>query len=204
MIAYRRQWRPSLRECRRDATYMPIGFLAGGLASIAAFRCVDDLGTYGFHYIAHPSRWLWREHGIHHVTQKVNILNFITAHVIDVFCNSCAALVPMMVLGFSPEAVFATICLRAMQTFASHANLNRPLAWYHQVLMGPQHHRLHHRVDLEQAGNYGTITTIWDRIFGTYADPWTNEAQCVGVSSPNSFPPTMSIARSLRYGFVGK
>jgi sterol desaturase/sphingolipid hydroxylase (fatty acid hydroxylase superfamily) len=69
----------------------------------------------------------------------------------------------------------------------SHSECLRRWWWVHRLLKWlavttPQEHALHHTVDL--AGNYGNLTTLWDRLFGTYLDPGRAENQGHGCGLP--------------------
>jgi len=56
----------------------------------------------------------------------------------------------------------------------SHSSALREIAWMHTALKrlglttAPEH-LLHHTTDL--VGNFANLTTVWDRVFGTYLDP---------------------------------
>ena len=52
------------------------------------------------------------------------------------------------------------------------------LAW----LTTPQEHVLHHARDLH--GNFGNVTTLWDRLAGTYIDPLTVDGNQVLLGLP--------------------
>jgi sterol desaturase/sphingolipid hydroxylase (fatty acid hydroxylase superfamily) len=61
----------------------------------------------------------------------------------------------------------------------THSTFMRRHWWLHRLLKpigitSPQEHWLHHTADLEC--NYGNFTIVWDRLFGTYADPEQVEA----------------------------
>jgi sterol desaturase/sphingolipid hydroxylase (fatty acid hydroxylase superfamily) len=46
---------------------------------------------------------------------------------------------------------------------------SRKLEW---LFVTPRYHRVHHLREIGRAGaNFGVLFTVWDRLFGTYADP---------------------------------
>jgi sterol desaturase/sphingolipid hydroxylase (fatty acid hydroxylase superfamily) len=68
----------------------------------------------------------------------------------------------------------------------NHANvrfpawLERPLSW---VLVTPRMHRVHHHYVLPYTDtNYGNIFSIWDRLFGTYAE-YDNRKLVFGIDT---------------------
>ena len=224
LVPFRARWQPRTGEVVRDGIYLGQGVVFGGLGQLVAgmlavwFALGDnglplwlaaplaivlsDLCTYGFHRFVHVNRFMWREHGIHHVTDKVNTLNANTAHFLDILLNNIAAFGPLLVLGFSPEAVFIATVARTALNFGAHANIDVRLGWLNHIIMGPEHHRLHHSVELADAGNYATVLTLWDRVFGTFTwAPGRGVAQ-VGVSNPESFPASHRILASVAHPFV--
>ncbi len=79
--------------------------------------------------------------------------------------------VPLAVLGVPPATYFAVDALHALLTYFTHARFvpDLELGW---LLNTPAHHRLHHSVDPRHFGkNYGGVSLLWDRLFGTYAAP---------------------------------
>ncbi len=223
LLPYRRDWQPTGKEIGRDTAYLGQGIVFGGLAQVLTGAVaiavapgdnglplwlaapvaivMTDLCTYGFHRFVHVNRWMWREHGIHHVTDKVNTLNANTAHFLDIALNNIAAFGPLLLLGFSAPAVFIASVARTAQTYGAHANIDARLGVLGQVIMGPEHHRLHHSVDPAHEGNYGTILTLWDRVFGTFR--WTSHrAEEVGVRGGDAFPPPERIWACARHPFV--
>ncbi len=224
LVPYRRDWQPHGSEWTRDGLYIVQGAVFGGLAQgLVATAAVmlapgdnglplwaaapmaivlTDLCTYTFHRFVHSNDWMWREHGVHHVTDKVNTLNANTAHFLDIFLNNIAALGPLLLLGFSAPALFIASMARAVQTLGAHANIDVELGWLGHVVMGPEHHRLHHSADADDAGNYGTIVTLWDRVFGTFRWSPGRQARVVGVRAPHGFPDAQRIWASALHPFV--
>ena len=83
---------------------------------------------------------------------------------------------------------------------ASHSCFLRRQWWLHRcmgwfLLTTPQEHVLHHAVDSDC--NYGTFTSCWDRLFGTYADPTDIdlESLSVGLSYDQDFLGTLTFGR---------
>lgn len=223
IMPYRSQWRPTGREVGRDALYFVQGMFFGGLAQvltgataialateenslplwIAAPLAVVlmDLSTYAFHRFVHVNGWMWREHGIHHLPGKVNTLNSNTAHFLDILGNNLMAYAPLLLMGFSAESVFVASIARLVQTLGVHANIDVRVGWLRHFIMTPQHHRMHHSVDPEQAGNYGTVLTLWDRVFGTLRGE-TEPVKQVGVLEDAAFPAPERILACARHPFA--
>ena len=60
----------------------------------------------------------------------------------------------------------------------------------------PQEHLLHHSTD--RPGNYGNLSTLWDRLFGTYQDPRAPQNQ----DRPLGLPYDRDFLGSLTFGLA--
>lgn len=223
LVPYQRTWHPTRREMRRDGAYLLVGLVFGALGQGAAAAVaillasganelplwlaipsaivLADLGNYAFHRMVHRPGWWWKEHGIHHVQVKVNALNANTAHFLDVFGNTVFIYTPLVVLGFSAEAIFVVNVARVLQTYVSHANADLHLGWLGHLVMGPEHHRIHHSPAPGHGGNYATVLTLWDRVFGTYAWEPGHGPREVGVHEPDAFPDPQRVLVNLAHPF---
>ena len=83
---------------------------------------------------------------------------------------------------------------------ASHSYFLRSQWWLHRcmrwlLLTTPQEHVLHHAVDSDC--NYGTFTSCWDRLFGSYTDPTGIELESlsVGLSYDQDFLGTLTFGQ---------
>ncbi|MEM0945835.1 MAG: sterol desaturase family protein [Pseudomonadota bacterium] len=142
---------------------IPIAWYTLVLAVILA-----DFTYYWEHRIAHQVRLLWTQHAVHHSSRDYNIVTGIRFGPLEGLWSIIAHL-PMVVLGFPPELVFAGIIIvLAYQTWLHTELIGKlgPLEW---VLNTPSHHRVHHGADDKYLDkNYGGITIVWDRLFGTF------------------------------------
>jgi sterol desaturase/sphingolipid hydroxylase (fatty acid hydroxylase superfamily) len=85
--------------------------------------------------------------------------------------SGVAKLAAFTLLGISPVGLVAFECAMLLAAQFQHANvplpatLERALWW---LLVPPAMHRLHHYPDRRLTdSNYGTILTVWDRLFGS-------------------------------------
>lgn len=170
---------------------LPLQVLAGVLAA--------ELGSYWIHRLSHAEGWLWRVHVMHHLPGRLTATNALLAHPINAAYDKVAKLLPLLILGLSPEAVVAVALFGITQALATHANVAGtigPLTW---LLGGAELHRLHHSTNEAEAGNFGTTLPIWDQVFGTYrrgAEPAT-----VGVFEPRRYPAESALGPLLMLPF---
>ena len=114
---------------------------------------------------------------IHHSDTKVDATTGTRHHPGDFVLREIFALLAVLILG-APVAfyMFYRICT-VFFTYFTHANiilprwLDKPLSL---VFITPNMHKFHHHHERPWTdSNFGNITSIWDRIFGTlvYDDP---------------------------------
>lgn len=142
---------------------IPLTWWGLAMAVIAA-----DITYYWEHRIAHEVRILWTQHAVHHSSRDYNIITGIRFGPLEGIW-SLVAHIPLVFIGFSPEMIFfGILVVLAYQTWIHTELIGKlgPLEW---VLNTPSHHRVHHGSDRKYLDkNYGGITIIWDRLFGTF------------------------------------
>ncbi len=138
--------------------------------SVALILVLADLTYYWEHRIAHEVRLLWTQHAVHHSSRDYNIVTGVRFGPLEGVW-SMVAHVPLVFLGFPPEMIFfGVIVVLAYQTWL-HTELIGKLGAVEWVLNTPSHHRVHHGCDEKYLDrNYGGITILWDRLFGTFQE----------------------------------
>lgn len=130
---------------------------------------VNDLVYYAYHRALHA--WWWRAHRWHHSARDLYWLSGNRGSIPDVVLQ----LIPLAltsVLFLEPGEVLIAAVITLANGFVQHMNVRgrwRALEW---IFVTPRVHGLHHAVDPRLQGrNFGALLTVWDRLFGTYADP---------------------------------
>lgn len=126
-----------------------------------------DLGKYAVHRASHERPWLWRFHLAHHQPARIDALNALRLHPVNIAYNAALDGFAMALLRVpvSIAAVLAT--LRAVVGVLQHANVHMEDGgqW---LFNAPSFHRTHHAVDVDEANhNYGSTLLVWDRLFRT-------------------------------------
>ncbi|MEM6991056.1 MAG: sterol desaturase family protein [Myxococcota bacterium] len=128
-----------------------------------------DFIHYWTHRWEHEVRGLWTHHSVHHSSP---IYNYSTAFRV-VFTRQffdIAYYFVLVLLGFHPILIFACLQIIAVYQFWLHTQLIRRLGPLESILMTPSHHRVHHGSQPEYLDkNYGALTVLWDKLFGTFA-----------------------------------
>jgi sterol desaturase/sphingolipid hydroxylase (fatty acid hydroxylase superfamily) len=159
-----------------------------------------DAVEYASHRAYHEVPFLWRFHAVHHSPQQMDWLSGSRLHVGEVLATRCLVLVPIFVLGFPQDTIFAYIIFVSVQSVVIHANIAMDLGWLRYVVVTPQFHHWHHASDEEAIDrNYCAHTPLFDLIFGTFHLPQGRWPRTYGTVKP--IPGTFF--RQLLYPFAG-
>jgi sterol desaturase/sphingolipid hydroxylase (fatty acid hydroxylase superfamily) len=92
---------------------------------------------------------------------------------------------PLCWLGFSPLVVIAGLSLNLVYQFWLHTELVPKLGILELWLNTPSNHRVHHASNSQYIDkNYGGVTMIFDRLFGTYAAEQEHNPPIYGLTKP--------------------
>jgi len=137
---------------------------------------------YWFHRASHRIRWLWATHAVHHSATHFNLSAAVRLGWTGQLTGAFVFFLPLAWIGFHPLAIAAMMGLGLLYQFFLHTSLPLtfgPLEW---VLNTPAHHRVHHASNATCLDkNYGSILIIWDRLFGTFAEPPAGERLRFGL-----------------------
>jgi sterol desaturase/sphingolipid hydroxylase (fatty acid hydroxylase superfamily) len=146
---------------------------------------------YWHHRISHESRWFWASHAVHHSPQHFNLSAAYRLGWTGAASGAALFYAPLVLLGFHPAAVFATLTLNLLYQFWLHTTLVPTLGWFDKIFNSPSNHRVHHGVNPRYLDtNYGGVLIVFDRLFGTYMAERADEPVRYGlVKQLNSYNP---------------
>jgi sterol desaturase/sphingolipid hydroxylase (fatty acid hydroxylase superfamily) len=150
----------------------PLGLPVWALV-IVGLVAVDGY-DYAVHRLSHRWRPLWLLHAVHHSDPHVDMTTAARHHPLEVAIGIALRVPVYLVLGVPLwlEAVRGTAYNGI--TLFQHANVRAPRALeaLRVLFVTPAVHRQHHSPDAPLIDrNFGQILTVWDRLFGTYAEP---------------------------------
>jgi sterol desaturase/sphingolipid hydroxylase (fatty acid hydroxylase superfamily) len=166
---------------RHRLTTVPLN----GLASFAVLFVGQEFCYYWYHRAAHRVRWFWATHAVHHSPNEFNLGIAYRFGWTGRLTGSAVFYVPMIWLGFPPQAVFATLALNLLYQFWLHTEWVPKLGWLEYVLNTPSHHRVHHASNADYIDrNYGGVLIVFDRLFGTFAAERSDLPCRYGLTTP--------------------
>ena len=163
---------------------VPLGLPTWALVAVALV--VMDLYEYLMHRLAHRWRPFWLLHAVHHGDPHVDVSTGARQHPLETAILVSGRLALYLALGLPLWIEVARVTLVNTVLLAQHANVAFPRALEatRLVLMTPAVHRQHHSPDPPLIDrNYGQLFSIWDRMFGTYAEPAGDAPPAYGLRS---------------------
>jgi sterol desaturase/sphingolipid hydroxylase (fatty acid hydroxylase superfamily) len=147
--------------------YIPSPWVGGVLSFF-----ILDIYRYGWHCMMHFWPIGWCFHRLHHAELAMNVSTAYRFHLIEVMASYVPMLFLVWLLGISPlvlfiyEALFIAVEVFQHSNWAIPRKVDRLLTY---VIITPNLHRVHHsQIVKETDSNFGSLLTIWDRIFGTF------------------------------------
>lgn len=156
---------------------------------------VGDLFRYWLHRLFHQIPWMWSFHQVHHSPKRLYWVNVGRFHPVEQALQFVVDALPFVLIGVQPEVLSVYFVFYAVNGFYQHSNCDVRLGPLNWIIAGPELHRWHHSLNLEEANhNYGNNLIVWDILFGTRYLPREHEVGELGIPVPD-YP--MSFLRQL-------
>ncbi len=146
-----------------------------------------DFMLYIWHLLNHEMPLLWRFHRVHHSDLNMDVSTATRFHIGELFISLILKTSFIFFLGADilSLVIFESVLLLTAQF--QHSSLKVPV-WFETIywflFVPPSMHRIHHSVIIKERNtNYGTIFSIWDRIFGTLLARINQKRICIGVGA---------------------
>lgn len=166
-----------------------------GLKTLIAFIGLD-LVLYLWHRACHRFDCLWMFHRVHHNEPFLNISTAFRVHVLEVLITNLLKAGYVISIGLDQMQILVNEALLTLFIMLHHSNITfKGEKWLGWIVITPAIHRSHHSAErLEHDSNYGTVLSLWDRLFRTLN---LKHAKQLGIqqASPQDF------ARLLCFGF---
>lgn len=128
-----------------------------------------EAGVWAWHRSLHGSNFLWRYfHQMHHSAERLDTWGAFWFSPLDMIGWTALISVTLTLVGLSPEAVFATVCVTTFLSVFQHANMRTP-RWLGVLVQRPESHSWHHARGVH-AYNYSDLP-LFDILSGTWNNP---------------------------------
>jgi sterol desaturase/sphingolipid hydroxylase (fatty acid hydroxylase superfamily) len=135
---------------------------------------VLDLLDYVYHRTMHHIPSFWRFHLVHHTDTIVDASTTVREHPGETTIRNGFLFVWILITGASFEVLVLRQTVQTICTIFAHSAFRLPagparvFGW---VFITPNLHHVHHHFELPYTNcNYGDVFSIWDRLFGTFAN----------------------------------
>ena len=151
-------------------------------AQVLAYFYVYTFFDYWTHRFNH-SHWFWPLHRYHHSAEEFYVVTADRQHP-AAFTGILMINVPMAVLGASPQVMLWVNILVNVIGYLIHSRIDADWGWAGRWLVqSPNHHRLHHKLDMTHPTGHFSMAPVWDRLFATwYGD--ADQSLTIGVDTP--------------------
>ena len=141
---------------------------------------------YWYHRASHEVFLMWATHSTHHSPNEMTLSAAYRLGWMPFLSFSWVFFLPLVLIGFSPVAVFTMLSINLMYQFWLHTKLIGQLGFLEGILNTPSSHRVHHASNpMYLDKNYGGILILFDRLFGTYAKEEPEVEIIYGLTHPN-------------------
>lgn len=135
-----------------------------------SYFLLREFFDYWMHRMQHQVKALWEFHQLHHSAKELNVVTLFRVHPGDGLVSLFFRTLPLAFLGFRLEEALLFVLFEQFIHFLQHTRL--PWHWgpFGKYLIHPPlAHRLHHARERQfHDKNYGSITPLFDHLFGTW------------------------------------
>jgi sterol desaturase/sphingolipid hydroxylase (fatty acid hydroxylase superfamily) len=135
---------------------------------------VLDFLDWLYHFLMHKIPAFWRFHLVHHTDLSLDVSSTVREHPGETVFRNGFLVFWVLVCGASFEVLLLSQALETIANISSHTSFRlkpraaRVLGW---LFITPNLHHVHHHFERPYTdSNYGDIFSIWDRLFGTFAE----------------------------------
>lgn len=131
-----------------------------------------DLWMYVWHWLNHNVPFLWRFHAVHHSDRELDATSAVRFHTGEIILSGVARLLVLPMLGVSlPMLLIYELILLPVILF-HHSNVRIGSAvdrCLRPIIVTPWMHWVHHSISRKETNsNYGSVLSVWDRLFGSF------------------------------------
>lgn len=138
-----------------------------------------DAWMYCWHVLNHKVPLLWRFHAVHHADRELDASSALRFHTGEIILSSTVRLAILPLLGMTVQQLLLYETLLLPIILFHHSNVRLPYSIdtaVRSLIVTPWMHWVHHsQWRPETDSNYGSVFSIWDRLFGTFrlrTKPW--------------------------------
>lgn len=148
------------------------GLVENEIAAALLLIAIYDLWMYAWHRLNHAVAFFWRFHRFHHQDSEMDVTTGFRFHPLEIIFSEVIRVPILILLGMGAFEILLYNLLSFPIILMHHSNIALPtrldvaLSYF---VPSPNVHRLHHSVNpAESNANFGSMLSIWDRLFGSF------------------------------------
>jgi sterol desaturase/sphingolipid hydroxylase (fatty acid hydroxylase superfamily) len=151
-----------------------------GVGNAIAAILIADFLYYWMHRAQHSIPWLWRIHAVHHSIEKMGAGSGFH-HLIEAPLRALLVAAPTTII-FGGKAGAVAGFFVVMHGYYVHTTTRLGFGRFAWLVCDNRVHRIHHsREPRHFDKNFGVLTLVWDKLFGTAYMPQADEWPDVGL-----------------------
>ncbi|WP_436792843.1 alpha/beta hydrolase fold domain-containing protein [Actinospongicola halichondriae] len=149
-----------------------------------------DLMHSRLHHLMHEWGPGWRFHSVHHSPKRLNSANGARFQFLEIAIDSFIEGLLLDRLGLSRDQHLAYQAVRNTYGQLQHSNIDLRSGVLDHVFSTPDLHRWHHSTVYEEGDtNFGSVVSVWDKVFGTWFRPTDRDSPDeLGIGRMPDFP----------------
>jgi sterol desaturase/sphingolipid hydroxylase (fatty acid hydroxylase superfamily) len=158
--------------------------LAGYAIATVGVAMIANFFYYWLHRAQHAVPLLWRFHRVHHSITELSVTSSYH-HVAEDFFQFVAVTLPMAWLLSAVPGPVPWIAIVGVSTYFQfiHSSTKLHIGPLRYIVCDNRYHRIHHSIEPQHINrNFGTVTPLWDVLFGTNHFPRADEWPDVGLT----------------------
>lgn len=156
-----------------------------GVGGLIITLLILDLFIYGWHRAVHEIPFLWKFHEVHHMDEHLDTTSAIRFHFGEIFFATFARALVIIVFSIPFSSIVVFEVLVFVSSLFHHSNIKLPKSverMISKIIVTPSLHWVHHHaIRKDTDSNYGTVLSIWDRIFKTKSKTERFDDMPIGV-----------------------
>lgn len=141
---------------------------------LIAFLLID-LWMYFLHFLSHKIKFMWNFHQVHHSDKTINTTTGFRFHLGEIFISLILRVFIMPFFGISLlnflfyEAILVPVLMLQHSNIVFNKSFDK---FFRTLFTTPRMHHVHHSSYYkERDSNFGSVLSIWDKLFKTYNNP---------------------------------
>ena len=152
------------------------------LVQVPLYFLVYSFFDYWTHRISHMPL-IWPLHRYHHSAAEFCTLTSDRQHPAS-FVGLFLINIPLALLGAPPVVMVYVVTLVNAFGYLEHSKMTGDWGLIGRwIIQSPRHHRLHHKLSMDEPTGHYSMVPLWDRLFGTWRGTPAPDL-AIGVSRP--------------------